>query len=579
MVIKKCMIITVVLIMAMTGMSTAGYSQKSDGSAVIMSIEGFVDLKKAGSDEWMSLMEGYEPKTGDEIKTGTEAWVEISLKDSSLMKVGPDSHIIIKELDYFEVTNTSTSVMELVKGKVRAWVTPFRSKGAAFSIETENATIGVRGTDFGTIFDPDSLTTTIFGIESCVTVDYSEIPGAGADVVCEGKMLNVTTGKAPGVVKDSDPELLRLFLDDMNFSDESGVGDSGDAGDPYIDRAYVNNRIELDDAYEIIVNKSNISPTGEIEVNGIANDDSYPVTAVEYSLDGGLNWNQADGTMNWHFSFVPDETREYELMLRAVNSRGISSDPYDYGPWTITYLDANAEEIAKEFVDAFIMYLETANMSGLEDLISEYYDGNVGGFYSKNELVSESIEPFFDGTSTITVNYSIDRVNESSIVAETTWNTTIAGFNDDGRTTWWLKGEDQYRLTHAEGDWLLGGKTAGVTESLKLTYVDLNSPPCDHIVRVLLTVPDIPLNVTELEVEIEAGSCASVYRTVTRSYYKDFTGSSAGFGGEFVVEGVTFCTDPHLCGSESIMYDSSSPWMDGYFNDYGYDLSDYVDLP
>jgi len=45
------------------------------------------------------------------------------------------------------------------------------------------------------------------------------------------------------------------------------------------------------------------------------------------------------------------------------------------------------------------------------------------------------------------------------------------------------------------------------------------------------------------------------------------------------VEGVTNCTDPHLCGSESIMYDFSSPWMSGYFNDYGYDLSDTIDLP
>ena len=225
------------------------------------------------------------------------------------------------------------------------------------------------------------------------------------------------------------------------------------------------------------------------------------------------------------------------------------------------------------------MYLETENLSSLEDLISDEYDGNVGGYYSKNELISESIEPFFDGTATISVNYTLDRVNESSIVAETMWNTTIAGFNDDGRTTWWLHGEDQYRLTHAEGDWFLGGKTAGIKESLELTYVDLNSPPCDHIVRVLLTVSEIPLNVTEVEVELEAESCASEYRTLTRSYYKNFTGSSSGFGGEFVVEGVASCTDPHLCGSESIMYDTVYPSIEGFFNDYGYDLSGYTDLP
>ncbi|MBN1881778.1 MAG: FecR domain-containing protein [Deltaproteobacteria bacterium] len=569
----------VVLLVLVVGILPAVFPQQTDGNAFVTHIEGFVDLKKVGGDEWVSLVEGYVPKIGDEIQTGSEGWVEITLKDSSLMKIGPDSYVVIKELGYFEVTKTSTSVIELVQGKVRAWVTPFQTKGAAFFIETENASIGVRGTDFGAMFDPDSLRTTIIGIESCVTVEYRDIPGAVTAMVCEDKMLDVITGEAPGAVGNIDPALLRQFLEEMSFSDVSGAGDSGGAGDPYIDRAFINNRIELDDIYEIIVNRSNISPTGEIEVNGTAADDSYPVSAVEYSLNGGLSWDRADGTENWRFSFIPEETREYELMLRAINSRGTSSGPYDIGPWTITYLDVDTEEIAKEFLDSFIMYLETENQSGLEDLISEEYDGNVGGYYSKGELISESIEPFFDGVSTITVNYNVDRVNESSIVVETTWNTTIAGFNNDGRTTWWLKGEDQYRLTHAEGDWLLGGKTAGVKESLELTYAYLNLGSCDHVVRVLLTVPDIPLNVTEVEVELEAETCASEYRTLTRSYYKNFTGSSAGFGGEFVVESVTNCTDPHLCGSESIMYISTNSWLDGYFYDYGYDLSGFVDLP
>ncbi|MEJ2068575.1 MAG: FecR family protein, partial [Deltaproteobacteria bacterium] len=178
---KKWTIAIVILILVIPGVTPIGYSQRTDTSAIISHIEGFVDVMKVGSGEWVPLVEGYKPKQGDEIKTGTEGWVEISLGDSSLMRVGPDSHVIIRELDYFEVTKTETSVMELVKGKVRAWVTPFRSKGAAFSIETANATIGVRGTDFGAIFDPDTLTTTILGIESCVTVEYSELPGAGAD--------------------------------------------------------------------------------------------------------------------------------------------------------------------------------------------------------------------------------------------------------------------------------------------------------------------------------------------------------------------------------------------------------------
>jgi len=576
---KKWAVAAIALITAVLGVTMGGFSQQTEASAYISRIDGYVDLKAVGTETWVPLLEGYEPQKGDEIQTGPEGSTEIVLKDSSVVKIGPDSYVIIRELEYLEVYKSNVSLLELVEGKIRAWITPIRPDNAHFSIETENASVGVRGTDFGTVFDPDTLTTTIFGIESCVTVEFSGIPDAGTETVCEGSMMDITTGRGPGTVRNTDPDLLRRFLDDMNFSDGTGAVGPGDAGDPYIDRAFVNNRIDLEDAYEVIVNNSNLSPTGELEINGVAGDDSFPVATVEYSLDGGLSWNTAEGAENWRFSFIPEESRDYELMLRAINSRGTSSDPYDFGPWIIRFLDVSLEEVAKSFLDTFILYLETANLSGLEDLISEEYDGNAGGYYSKSELISESIEPFFDGTSSITVHYSLDRVIESSVVAVTTWNSTLDGFNDDGRTSWWIKGEDEYRLVHMEGDWLLGGSKAGIAPSLDMTYVDLNSPPCDHIVRVLLTVPNIPLNVSEVEVEIEAGSCDSEYRTVTRSYYKDFTGSNSGFGGEFAVEGVTNCTDPHLCGSESIMYDFSSPWMSGYFNDYGYDLSDTIDLP
>jgi hypothetical protein len=78
----------------------------------------------------------------------SDASVELLLPDGSAVRVGPESRVLVKEAGYVEVTKKSSNVLSLLYGKIRAVVAPLVNTESKFIIETENATVGVRGTDF-----------------------------------------------------------------------------------------------------------------------------------------------------------------------------------------------------------------------------------------------------------------------------------------------------------------------------------------------------------------------------------------------------------------------------------------------
>ncbi len=98
------------------------------------------------------------------------------LSDGSMIVIGANSRVVIKELNTLEVTKVSTSTFELLKGKIRAIVAPFVSKDSRFTIETGNATVGVRGTDFGVTRDPDADTTHLLTLDGTVYLTLTYFP-------------------------------------------------------------------------------------------------------------------------------------------------------------------------------------------------------------------------------------------------------------------------------------------------------------------------------------------------------------------------------------------------------------------
>jgi hypothetical protein len=558
-------------------------AQKGSPAATVTYTEGYADVKRAGTDSFVPLVEGAAVEVGDTVETGDEGRVELTLADKSALVVGPDSRVVIKALGIVEVTKASTSVFELISGKIRAVVRPFLHKDSRFTVETTNATVGVRGTDFGVVFDPDKGSTYVLGLDGCVAVDAKPAPGVPIDV-CGGKELSVVGGTPPVGSTDADEETLKKFLEEMRLSRETGGAPAG-AQPPFIASAFLNRTINLEDIEEpLTLTRDMLTIDGTIVVTGTAGDDQNRVARVALSLDGGMTWRDAAGTSAFSYEFIPAEGIEYELMIKAISDIGIESDPRDLGPWTITFEDKGAEEIVRDFMAGFVGALRSEDISTIRDMVSERYDGSVGGYFSKDELVDEGIRDSLSAMDVSTISYSVDQVNVMGdrIVGVTRWTGSFLGTKETGTTRWWLAAADGYLLVHTEGDWLFAGVDMDaiiLPEGLSLEEIDSGRPyPCHKGVRILLTLPALAETYSSVTVDC-ATFCPAMPTnvTLTRSFYKSYTRTNRGFGAEVTVEYAPPCAPS--C-SPMVFYDSMAAYQNFYcsFMSYGYILGELVIL-
>jgi hypothetical protein len=575
---------TLLCALVITGGFLVARGKEAVETARVSYIDGFVDVMYVDTDTWSALSLGDELVVGDTVQTDSEGTVELSLSDGSMVKIGPDSRVRIKNLGMIEETRIRLTSLELIMGKVRALVAPSDWRGGGFYIETENASIGVRGTDFVTFFDPDLGATNVISIDDCVEVTAAFFPEVDALSVCIGSEVTVFSTTDPTAVTAVDTEKLNELLAEMAFRSTGGT--SGiifpgvyDAPPPYIVTAFLNTVINLEDVDDVLwLSKDDLDYEGGILINGSASDDNYPVTDVEWSIDGGFEWNRAEGDELWRFRFIPEEGFEYELMLRVTNAAGVVSDPMDIGPWYIAYRDIGYYDIAGEFLGRLFGAIENADITALEELISDEFDGNMAGNFSKDELVDDAYLHLVEYREDVTVDWSIMRVNATNdaVIVTASVTNNVNGGIETGTMKIWLGKNDEYRMIHADGGWLFGSGLPMETEA-KLTaeteyYV--GSPLfCEHLLRIILVAPRIPPDVEEVTVIFDT-DCGFRNLPVTRSWYEAKYGRSGGFGGEFSVdESVSctgsFCPDPYL-----IYYMVGGGGFSLQFHDYGYDLEE-----
>ncbi len=91
------------------------------------------------------------------IVTGPKSFLKIKFVDNSEMNVGPESKIVIAEMK-----RESPGVISLLKGRIRTEVQKdATSTTNKLFIKTRTAAMGVRGTDFQTIYNPDNKMTSL----------------------------------------------------------------------------------------------------------------------------------------------------------------------------------------------------------------------------------------------------------------------------------------------------------------------------------------------------------------------------------------------------------------------------------
>jgi len=200
-----------------------GCLKRSAGpSADLLYREGETLIKKQGTQEWVALTETSMIGLGDEIITKEGSTVELELPVESFVKIGGNTHVKINDMGTVEATKLTTNRLELVFGRLRAVVTPFVNKESSFIIEMNNGYVGVRGTDFGFIRDPDGGLTTVLCLDGAVTVESLEEKAQGQKpaVLEADTMTDLVAGEAPAAPKKLDEGPKREFIKEMAFKSE-----------------------------------------------------------------------------------------------------------------------------------------------------------------------------------------------------------------------------------------------------------------------------------------------------------------------------------------------------------------------
>lgn len=92
------------------------------------------------------------------IVTGPKSFIKIKFIDNSELNIGPESKIVITEMK-----KDSVGIISLLKGRIRTEVQKNAKEPNAnkFFVKTRTAALGVRGTDFQTIYNPENKMTSL----------------------------------------------------------------------------------------------------------------------------------------------------------------------------------------------------------------------------------------------------------------------------------------------------------------------------------------------------------------------------------------------------------------------------------
>ena len=108
-----------------------------------------VGFAQSGQQTPRAMGKGLTLQEGDRITTADQSTAILKFTDGSRLTVRPNSEIVVKQFQYRENASSNNMLLEMLRGGLRA-ITGLIAKGSpnAARIQTNTATIGIRGTDF-----------------------------------------------------------------------------------------------------------------------------------------------------------------------------------------------------------------------------------------------------------------------------------------------------------------------------------------------------------------------------------------------------------------------------------------------
>ena len=200
--------------------STGAAALAEDVGRVAAIVE-LVELERGGG--WQRMQLGDGVAVGDKVRTDSKGRVRLVFSDGSVVVVSSRSEIVIDENVYEPADGAASSVLDVLKGKIRAVVSEYYQKTGAYEVRTQNSISGVRGTDFVVVYDPDRELTEVVGVSGSVVVRGTAAPDAAVEVTT--RMLSTVEGRTAA----SEPvtlseERFRYYLEGLEFVGQDAPG-------------------------------------------------------------------------------------------------------------------------------------------------------------------------------------------------------------------------------------------------------------------------------------------------------------------------------------------------------------------
>lgn len=146
------------------------HSQATPAIGAVTKLKGSVSILELGRKEAQELKLGQKVSKDASILTSERSFVQITLLDKTTINLGPKSKMI---LDHSPSENVG--IVNLMMGAVRSEVVHKKSNTKEkLYIKTRTAALGVRGTDFQTIYNPDNKITSLITFEGKVALTKTD---------------------------------------------------------------------------------------------------------------------------------------------------------------------------------------------------------------------------------------------------------------------------------------------------------------------------------------------------------------------------------------------------------------------
>lgn len=260
------------------------YSSEAVGNVVV--VIGSVSVKRVSTGEKETLAAQHELFLNDVIITGPDGLAKLLLRDETILKISPNSEVVISEM-IAGPDAEGRSTVDLLKGRLRSVIGNKLGANTTFDVNTPVAVAGVRGTDFEVVhlLVDGEWVSGVRCYDGSVAVAAS---GLGFETLGDVILLPSQYTLATATTA---PTAAAVISPDKSLAEELGVADEGS------DTSDVDFDLQLDEV-EIQTILLDITNLDTSVLEGIAQSIGLQVPGTRNTNTGGSNSNEPTGIEN-----------------------------------------------------------------------------------------------------------------------------------------------------------------------------------------------------------------------------------------------------------------------------------------